>query len=211
MFDETSKLKIQGNVFSYKNSHFHQHQNVLFHFNEALTMLLPKIKDIKNGSFIKETVDLNRIIGKREVIELTGNEDIYYAQRKGRKTLTKFVSGVQAQDCSCITFVLSKINDNKFKILTAYIGYMAEKEPLDPSIKNENEFNIAKEYWDKTAMIEGSQKIYKNTITRECPWDTFQNRIILSLGDKNNIQEKINEMRQDSNHKILCNQNKKIL
>ncbi len=199
MNNEVIHLRIKDAVFIYNESHFKQHPAVLANIPEALEKVVDQLQSYKDDSFIKKTVDLNKVIGKREAIELKGNEEVYYAQRMGRRTLTKFVRGVEAEDCSCITFIVSKVNDKKFRLITAYIGYSAEKEPLDPAIKTEEEFNRAKEYWSKTAMIEGTQAIYQNTITTECPWDKFENRMILTMGDKNDIQAKIKEMRSKQN------------
>ena len=199
MNNEVINLRIKDNTFTCNTSHFIQHPNVLANIPEAIEKIVHELESEKNGSFIKKTVDLGKVIGKREAIELNGDEKIFYAQRIGRKTLTKFVSGVKAEDCSSITFIVSKVADNKFRLITAYVGYSAEKEPLDPSIKTEEEFNRAKKYWDNTAMIDGMQVIFPNTITTKCPWDTFENRFTVQLNDKNTVQEKIKEMRQQQN------------
>lgn len=203
MNNEVIDLRIKDNIFTCNTSHFNQHPNVLENIPEAIEKIVHELKSEKNGSFIKKTVDLGKVIGKREAIELNGDEKIFYAQRIGRKTLTKFVSGVKAEDCSAITFVVSKVSENKFRIITAYIGYSAEKEPLDPAIKTEEEFNRAKKYWDKTAMIEGMQVIYPNTITTKCPWDTLENRVTVQINDKNTVQDKIKEMREQQNKNNL--------
>jgi len=194
MNNDVIHLKIKDAVFIYNESHLKQHPKVLAHIAEAFEKAVDELKTEKDDSFIKKTVDLNKVIGKREAIELKGDEDIYYAQRMGRRTLTKFVRGVEAEDCSCITFIVSKVNEKKFRLITAYIGYHAEKEPLDPAIKTQEEFNRAKEYWSKTAMIDGTQAIYSNTITTQCPWDTFDNRMILTMSDKNDIEANIKKM-----------------
>lgn len=198
MLDEINKIKIKGISFSYKPTHFHQHKNVVSYFQEALENIFHELKDEKvETSFIK-TIDLKRSLGNSECIALTGGEDIYYAQRKGRSTFTKFVKQVEPQDCSSITIILNKVTANRYKIITAYIGYAAQKEPLDPAIKSEEEFNKAKEYWSTHALIDQSQKIYTHTITTECPWNNFEDRIRVRMGKYNEIAEKIKEIRENS-------------
>lgn len=190
MAKESNSINIANNEFSYKSGHFDQHLEVLQYLQEALQKILPDLNSEKNGNYIKKTIDLEKVLGKREAIELNGDEEVFYAQRKGRRTFTKFVKNVEPQDCSSITFVLHKIEPNRFKIFTAYIGFAAEKEPLDPGIKTQEEFNRAKAYWDKTAMISESQEIIEESITTVCPWDTFENRMKLNLsGVKGNIQK----------------------
>ena len=204
MFDETKTLKISQNNFKYKEAHFHQHPEVINFLYEALRKIQPELAQAPENSYITKTVDLERNLGKTHCVNLNGNEKIYYAQRTGRKTLTKFVEGVEAPDCSCVTIILYKTAPNKYKILTGYVGFESTKEPLDPSIKSAEEFNIAKQFWENHALIASSQKIYKNTITTTCPWDTFENRMIINLGkNANNIEQKIQEMRKLSEDNML--------
>lgn len=193
---EVEKIKVGGSSFAYKTAHFHQHSDVINHLREALKKVEEELKTVPIGETYKTVVDLCRVIGHTACVSLTGNEEIFYAQRKGRKTLTKFVKGVEAPECSTISFVLHKSGENKYRLITAYIGKVAEKEPLDPKIANAEEFKIAKTFWDTHALIEGSQKIYPNTITKECPWGEFDTRIQLQLGNNNNIKEKILAMRE---------------
>ena len=176
MSDDFAKISVRGSTFSYKVAHFHQHKDVIEYLHTALERVISEIRLLPVGETIKKTVDLHKIIGKSHCVELNGDEEIFYAQRKGRKTLSKFVRGRAATDCSCITFVLSKATTVRYKVLTAYIGYKSEREPLDQSISNEEEFNRCKEFWDKHALVEGSQSIFPNSITTQCPWDTYQNR-----------------------------------
>lgn len=196
---EIEKIKVSGASFAYKTAHFHQHSDVICHLSEAFKKALPELELVPIGETYKTVVDLGRVIGHTACVALTGNEEIFYAQRKGRKTLTKFVKGIDAPECSTISFVLHKSGENKYRLITAYIGKVAEKEPLDPKIENQEEFNIAKTFWDNHALIEGTQKIYLNTVTTECPWDKYDNRISLELGNNNNIKGKILAMREKRN------------
>lgn len=204
MFDETKIIKISQNNFKYKEAHFHQHPEVVNFLHEALCKIQTELSEAPENSYITKTVDLERNLGKTHCVTLNGDEKVFYAQRTGRQTLTKFVEGVEAPDCSCITVILYKAAPNKYKILTAYVGFEATKEPLDPKIKTEAEFDIAKQFWQNHALIAGSQKIYKNTITTECPWDRFDNRMTINLGkNANNIEEKIQEMRKQSSNQSI--------
>lgn len=208
MFDETKIIKISQNKFKYKEAHFHQHPEVINFLYEALSKIQTQLLQMPENSYLTQTVDLERNLGKSHCVSLKGDEKVFYAQRTGRTTLTKFVEGVESQDCSCVTVILYKNSANKYKILTAYVGFESSKEPLDPTIKNVEDFNIAKQFWENHALIAGSQKIYKNTITTECPWDTFDNRIVIKLGkNNNNIEQKIQEMRSLSLDN-LCEDNK---
>lgn len=139
---------------------------------------------------------MQKVVGKTACVEVSADDDVFYAQRRGRKTMTALVKDKEATSCNFISLVLAKKPNNKIKILTAYIGMQAEKEPLDPSIKTEQEFELSKQFWATHALIDKSQRYYHNTVTKECPWDKFENRPQLELGNKNNVQAMIEKMRQ---------------
>lgn len=179
MSDLISKITVRGSIFNYKVSHFYQHKDVLEYLPKALERTMHEIRSATVGSIIKKTVDFHKVIGITHCVETNGQEEIFYAQRKGRKTLSKFVRGRESEECTCITFVISKTTVQRYKILTAYIGYKSEREPLDPSISNEEEFDRCKEFWSNHALVEDSQTIFANSITNECPWSTYQERKIM--------------------------------
>jgi hypothetical protein len=183
-------ITVRGSTFGYKPEHFYQHKDVLEYLHIALERVMHELRLLPVGSTIKKTVDLHRVIGQSHCVELNGDEEIFYAQRKGRRTLSKFVKGKEPIDSSSITFVLAKSTTQRYKILTAYIGYNSEREPDDPSISNEEEFNQCKQFWNNHALVEGSQQIFANSITTECPWDTYQNRKALRSG-RPNIQTRL--------------------
>jgi len=197
MFSENSKITVRGSVFSYKTTHLQQHKDVLEHLHRALERVISEIRIVPVGETIKKTVNLHKIIGQSHCVALNGDEEVFYAQRKGRRTLSKFVRGREAEDCSCITFAISKTTTSRYKILTAYIGYISEKEPLDPSISNEQEFNRCKDFWNNHALVEGSQNIFIDSITYECPWNTYQSKVKLRSSNQN--ISKINNQEMNKN------------
>jgi hypothetical protein len=197
--DETLKIKTHGKVFYAKESHFHQHPEVFRYLTEALNMLLDKgALDNLQGT-LKTSVDFAEPIGTTDCIPTEPEDEIFYAQRRGRKTFTRFVKNKQAPECSTLTMVLAQGNKpNRINVITAYIGYQAEREPLDNSIKTQEEFARCVEFWKNHALIEKSQRIYSNTITTECPWDRFDNRPQIVLGNNNNVSEIIAKLRESS-------------
>jgi hypothetical protein len=192
--DEVIKIKIKENVFIIKESHLHQHSDVNEHLREALSKV--DVEKLEGFEAHKLTIDMQRVVGKTACVEVSADDDVFYAQRRGRKTMTALVKDKEATSCNFISLVLAKNPNNKIKILTAYIGMQAEKEPLDPSIKTEQEFELSKQFWATHALIAKSQRYYHNTVTKECPWDKFENRPQLELGNKNNVQAMIEKMRQ---------------
>jgi hypothetical protein len=201
MFDETIKLKIKGTVFYVKEAHFHQHPEVFEYLTEGLKQLVDNnaIGELQEKGVVKISLDFGRILGTSDCIETNPDDEIFYAQRRGRKTFTRFVKNKVAPDCSTLTMVLAQGNKpNRINVVTAYVGYQAEKEPLDGSIKNRDDFEKSVQFWKTHALVEKSQRIYNNTITAECPWDTFDNRPNIVLGNNNNVSDIIAQLRAKS-------------
>lgn len=198
MADETIKIKQNGKTLLVNTSHLHQHSEMNHIINEAFSRFLKKVEDSSDVSF-KLEIDFERIIGKTTCVQVSESDDIYYAQRCGRRTLTKFVKNKgTGEDCTTVTMIVNKTkSENIYRLITAYIGKVSEKEPLDISIKTADEFELAKNFWNSHALLHGSKKIYNNTITKECPWDTFENRPVIKIGNKNDISEIIKNLRQN--------------
>lgn len=201
MFEEPIKLKMQGKVFYVKEAHFHQHPEVFHYLQEALEKLMKedRLSDLQEKGMVKISLDFGYSLGTSDCIETTPEDEIFYAQRRGRSTFTRFVKNRVAPECSTLTMVLAQGNKpNRINVVTAYVGYQAEKEPLDGSIKNRDDFEKSVEFWKTHALIEKSQRIYNNTMTTECPWDTFDNRPSIVLGNNNNVTDIIAQLRQKS-------------
>lgn len=189
------------------SSHLHQHPDTTDYINEAFSRFLeiePTIsQQYDNKNIIKLEINMGRIIGKRNCISLDedNKKNVFYAQRKGRNTISKFVKDVQQQECDTIVLIIKKQKPSHIQtyyLLTAYIGYLSEKEPLDPSIKTEQDFLIAKNFWDNHALIYekgNGLSIYSKSIIYECPWDTFENRFSLPYG-KNQSEDILEKMKQ---------------
>lgn len=208
-YDPVIKFKLKNKVFSMKQSHLHQHLDVQQYLYEALGKFLEIENNYLQEDTMKVSINLGRVIGKTICVPIKDmpQENIFYAQRKGRRTFTKFVRNVEPIDCSTLTIVMQRNKENKesYKILTAYIGTVAEKEPLDPSIKTAAEFKTAVEFWNNHALTEKSQNIYMNTKTLDCPWLDFENRPQILIGNNNNISEIIANLRQKSYTNELTN------
>lgn len=185
MFNEIIKYSLKSSSLSVQTAHMHQHPEM----NEIMYEIFEKFLDKQENypeTTIKMEINMGRVVGHTTCVQTNDKDEIFYAQRRGRKTLSRFVKGVAPIDCDTVTVVIARSRNpakpNCYKLITAYIGYADEKEPLDPSIKTEADFLKAKTFWQTHAMTQGSQRIYKETITTQCPWDSFHNRAEIKLG-----------------------------
>lgn len=135
------------NVFNRLNSHLHKEvsQNIL---KEALLKLSP------NEVFHKKVIDMKRVIGKKSCVTINENDEIIYAIRKGRNGPTPMVKNREPVDCSYLTVVLKRIEENSYLLISTYIGDVSEPEPWDLNFYNpftwEKRDNIDEEAYQKS-------------------------------------------------------------
>lgn len=142
-----------GVVVDVPVSHLKQHSDVLEHLGLVVSGITTG-----NQSIIKEEIDMGRVIGTTDCVETHRFDDIVYAKREGRPWPTRFVLDREPEPCSHITVVMKR-DGERYKLLTAYIGRMAEKEPDDMSIRCNHEYMRAKHYWDSHALVWGRQEV----------------------------------------------------
>lgn len=150
------KLKTaDGVVVDVPVDHLKQHIDVMAHLGLVVSGITAGDQRI-----IKTEIDMGRVIGTTDCVKTDRYDDVVYARREGRAWDTRFVLDREPEPCSHITVVMKR-NGDQYKLLTAYIGRMAEKEPDDLSIRDNLEFMRAKHYWDSHALVWGRQEVVK--------------------------------------------------
>ena len=113
-----------------------------------LSEVLSKI-ETKQKPFLKETIDLGRIVGKSICVETNAEDEIIHAQRKGRNGPTRFVKNREAEPCSNVTVVLKKAQEfRKYILVTAFFGDSPEPEPWDRNATPQSE-----KFWSTHALL----------------------------------------------------------
>lgn len=138
---------LDGKIVQVDLEHLKVHVDVLPFLEEALRRV-----PTKNRPFIRVAVDLGRVIGTSQCVETDSSDQIYYASRPGRITQTRFVTTKTAQPCRLVTLIMKKAEMN-YRLITAYIGDLAEKEVGDPSIRTENERMACENFWSCHALV----------------------------------------------------------
>lgn len=134
-------------------NHMAQHKSVL----PLLEEIIPNMT-MGDQKLIKTSVDMGRVVGVTDCVETTQYDEIRFATRKGRPGKTRFAVGRKRPECSHVTVIIKRIGDS-FKLLTGFIGMAAEKEPFDPSIRTNEDYMKAKHFWDRHALVWGSQEV----------------------------------------------------
>lgn len=134
-------------------AHMKQHSDVLTHLDAAVRTIR-----VGQNNFIKTEIDFGIIIGTTDCVETSQYDDIVYATREGRPWQSRFAMNRKPQPCSHVTVVLKKVGES-YRLLTAYIGRLAEREPDDISIRDDSEYMRAKHFWSNHALVWGRQEV----------------------------------------------------
>lgn len=153
------RLKSGERVVDRPNSHLHA----------GVAALLPTVLaaiESRGRLFLVESHDFDRVIGETVCVATSVGDQIVYAQREGRRGLTRFVKNRAAEPTSRVTCVL-KAGDvgDEYVLITAFIGAPAVPEPWD-----RNATAKSREFWDSHALVWGSEPTIPGTETSVCPW-----------------------------------------
>ncbi len=153
------------------HSHLREHKEVFSILPEALKKI-----DTKGKSFIEEEVSFDYVVRKSYCVKTDKNDEIVYAQRRGRRGLSRFVPKREPEDTDKVSVVLKRIRErisegekvreiDAYLLITAWIGERAEVEYYDPRA---TEKSLA--FWNTHALIYNPEHIIPGTETREKPW-----------------------------------------
>ncbi len=145
----------------------HVHGEVVYHLPEALARI-----NARGQRFLAEEVEFGRPIGETVCVATSDADEIVYAQRAGRRGLTRFVKNRKPAPTAHVTVVL-KQDDREmgnYVLITAFLGRKAEPEPWDQNIRMREEYARAVEFWSSRALVWGSEPIIPGTETTIRPW-----------------------------------------
>lgn len=128
--------------------HMKAHSDVsMDHIKEAIEK-----NDTYKSSFEFGSIDMGRIVGKDNCIEVKENDpEVHQLYRNGRKGTTPVTFSKEPKDTSVMTVGICLDNDDKHTLFTAFYGKSAPKEVWDPRLSNADR-PAAAEFW-KTHVI----------------------------------------------------------
>ena len=129
-------------------SHMEAHPNININIiKEAINKII-----LGNRSFLIQSIDFHRIIGKTKLVKINSNDNVIMKYRKNRAGKSPLIIGHDEEDTSIVNIGLYLHNDNKYYIFTAFYGPKAPKEPWDPHIISEKEKHESEEFWNNHAF-----------------------------------------------------------
>lgn len=123
-----------------------------------------------SGEEIKTHVDMGRVVGTCDVVEIDETDAVVYAARKNRKEdgLVPFTKTRKATPCSSVAIHLVPHADGSYELSSAWIGVFDDDDEPFPGSPDATEKSA--EYWSHYAFVWGSQGIITGTETSERPW-----------------------------------------
>lgn len=117
---------------------------------------------------VARDVDLKKVIGNKDVVQIDETDEVVYAMRKNREDqgYVPFTKSRSAQPCSIISVYLVKMDDETYELASAWIGEY--ESPMFPQMDNATADSIP--FWTKHAFVWGSQEIIPGSVLDKYPW-----------------------------------------
>jgi hypothetical protein len=130
--------------------------------NEAISRVT-----LGGRSFVKARVEFGSEIGLSDCVATTEADKVVFAQRPGRRGLSRFAVGRHPEPCSSMITILKQREEDpqSYILITAFVGSGSEPEPWD-----KNASPASREFWSGHALVFGSCPIIPGTETSVCPW-----------------------------------------
>ena len=154
-------LRSGEQVFDGTPSHVLGHPTVMPFLAEALSRIYGTNRDR-----IYEEVDFGRLIGESNCVRTRHGDKIFFAQRRNRKGLTRFVKNRPPEPSSRVTVVLVQQNECSYLLRTAFIGEKTPPEPWDMEAGMDSIL-----FWNAHALTCGFAETMPGTETTVCPWE----------------------------------------
>lgn len=110
-------------------------------------------------------LDMGHVIGTSDLVETSEDDEIVYAKRRNRDTYTRFVRNKDPIPTQFLTLCLEKMNDDAYNLYSTWAGPNCPSSPDSIVATPES-----KPFWEKHALVWGTQEVISGTETIECPW-----------------------------------------
>lgn len=153
-------------IFDPINSHTATHFKDKSELRDLVVELLNNLT--VEGELIAKDVDLGRIIGNSDVVEVDDADEIVFAMRRNREDqgYVPFTRSRTAEPSQFISIYLIRKDSETYELSSTWIGKF--ESPPFPQMVNATADSIP--YWDTHAFVWGSQEIIPGTETSKCPW-----------------------------------------
>lgn len=122
-----------------------------------------------NGDSVATHIDMGRIVGKCDVVDIDENDEIVFGIRKNREDdgLVPFVKHRDGDPCSTVAYALIFKGD-RYVLTSAWIGVFDKDDVPFPESSRATERSAV--FWRTRAFVYGSQEIIDGTESKTAPW-----------------------------------------
>lgn len=120
------------------------------------------------GENVGEAVDMGKIIGKSDVVDVGPDDEVIYAMRLKREDqgYVPFAINRQSEPSSLISIYLERLNSGAYELKSTWVGEF--DSPNFPQMENASSESLP--YWQSHAFVWGAQEIIPGTELSDCPW-----------------------------------------
>lgn len=119
---------------------------------------------------IMKDINMGRVIGTTDVVEVNEMDEVVYGIRKNREDEghVPFTKSRPGNPSSCVSLQLVKKTNGTYELTSAWIGTFEDDD--EPFPNSPLATSRSKDFWSKHAFVYGSQEIQTGTETAKCPW-----------------------------------------
>lgn len=129
---------------------------------EVFPVLSTALARVEGGgrNIIKEVVKFDKTVGYMVCVRTNASDGIVFAQREGRRGLSRFALDRVPEPTDTLTVVLKRTATGEYVVITAFFGADSEPEPWD-----EYATAASLKFWEDHALVLGSAPIVPGTAT----------------------------------------------
>lgn len=128
---------------------------------EILAEAIGKVSLPQNGEFLATEVEMGRVVGLSGCVEtprIRTGDQAFFAQRIGRDKPSRVVVGEGEETTKVVLLAfVAQEEQGKYILVSSWLGSLAPKEPWDPNITSQKEFQKSLDFWSSHALVYDSE------------------------------------------------------
>lgn len=116
-----------------------------------------KVRLPRNGAFLSAEVEMERIVGRSGCVKtplIAVSDRVLFAQRIGRDKPSRVIVGEGEETTKVVVLAFSSREEaGTYVLVTSWVGSLARKEPWDPNICSQEEYQDCLQFWCSHALV----------------------------------------------------------
>ena len=133
--------------------HLRAHPEVDLLLPEAIA----RVRLPRDGAFLSAEVEMGRIVGRSGCVStppISPSDRTLFAQRIGRDKPSRVIVGEGEKTTKVVVLAFaSREEAGTYVLVTSWVGSLASKEPWDPNIRGDAEYQECLHFWCSNALV----------------------------------------------------------